>query len=58
MADNRKPYTVTISGIEHTLLLDAEDAARYGEDAVEVKQARPANKAATADNKAATADAK
>jgi len=52
MADNRKPYTVTISGIEHTLLLDAEDAARYGEDAVEVKQASaPANKARTAETK-------
>lgn len=51
MADNRKPYTVTISGIEHTLLLNAEDAERYGEDAVEIKQAQPANKARTADNK-------
>jgi hypothetical protein len=52
MADQRKPYAVTINGLEHTLLLSAEDAARYGEAAVEVKESpKPANKARTADNK-------
>lgn len=52
MADNRKPYTVTVSGIEHTMLLNAEDAERYGKAAVPVKQqARPANKSVTPDNK-------
>jgi hypothetical protein len=52
MADNRKPYTVTIGGIEHTLLLTAEDADRYGDDAVKVKAAEePSNKSRTAQNK-------
>jgi hypothetical protein len=52
MADNRKHYAVTIGGIEHTLLLAPEDADRYGEDAVLVKEAdKPANKARTVDNK-------
>lgn len=46
MADTRKPYTVTIGGLEHTLLLSPEDAERYGEDAVLTKQVEaPANKA-------------
>ena len=49
MADKRKEYTVTINGIEHTLLLTPEDAERYGDDAVEVKAApAPANKAVKA----------
>lgn len=52
MADNRKAYTVDIGGVSHTLLLDSEDAKRYGDAAVEVKQAdRPANKARSAQNK-------
>lgn len=51
MADNRKEYTVTIGGVEHTLLLSSEDAKRYGDDAVETKQAEPANKSRTAQNK-------
>lgn len=42
-------YTVTINGIEHTMLLSPEDAERYGEDAKKVstssKAAAPANKA-------------
>lgn len=49
MADNRKEYTVTIGGVEHTLLLSAEDAERYGEDAKQADQ--PANKSRTAQNK-------
>lgn len=52
MADNRKLYRVSIAGVEHTLLLAAEDAARYGAGAVEVKQSpAPANKARTPQNK-------
>ena len=44
--DNRKEYTVTIGGVEHSMLLTDEDAQRYGEDA------SPAKKAASAENKA------
>jgi len=33
MSDDRSEYTVTINGIEHTLLLTAEDAKAYGDDA-------------------------
>lgn len=51
MADSRKEYTVKIGGVEHTLLLSSEDAERYGDDAVLVKQAEPANKSRTASNK-------
>jgi hypothetical protein len=52
MADSRKSYTVTINGLEHTMLLAAEDAERYGDAAVEVKEsAKPANKSRTAENK-------
>lgn len=47
MADKRKEYVVTINDVEHTVLLDAEDAERYGDAAVEVKASKaPANKAA------------
>lgn len=43
-----KEYTVTIGGIEHTMQLTAEDAKRYGDNAVEKKAAEaPANKART-----------
>lgn len=52
MADNRKLYVVSLVGIEHTLLLTAEDAARYGAGAVEVKQSpAPTNKARSPQNK-------
>jgi hypothetical protein len=51
MADSRKSYTVTINGLEHTMLLTPEDAERYGDDAVETKQATPANKSRTVSNK-------
>jgi len=45
-----KEYTVVIGGVEHTMLLDAEDAKRMG--ATEVKEASaPANKSRTAKNK-------
>ena len=47
-----KEYEVEINGIKHTLLLTPEDAERYGDSAVLVKQAdQPANKSRTAQNK-------
>lgn len=46
-----KEYEVEINGVKHTLLLDPEDAKRYGDAAVETKQAEPANKSRTAQNK-------
>lgn len=36
MADKRNTYEVTINGIAHTMLLDAEDAERYGKAAKKV----------------------
>lgn len=51
MADTRKPYTLTLAGIEHTVLLSPEDAEKYGDRAVLTKQAVPANKARTVENK-------
>lgn len=50
MAEDRKEYTVTIGGVEHTMLLDAHDAKRYG--AVEGKQRTPENKGRQPRNKA------
>lgn len=57
--DARKAYDVSIGGVRHRLLLTVQDAARYGEAAVEVKQADPpANKARRPRaNKAQTAGA-
>ena len=47
-----KTYVVEINGVKHTFQLDAEDAKRYGDRAVEVKQDdAPANKSRTASNK-------
>lgn len=47
-----KEYTVTIGGLEHTMLLDDLDAERMGAKPVEAKAAvKPANKARTAQNK-------
>lgn len=46
-----KEYEVTINGIVHTMQLTKEDAERYGDDAVETKQAASANKSRTAQNK-------
>lgn len=46
-------YIVTINGIEHTMLLSAEDAERYGDSAKKAdkpatkKAAAPANKSAS-----------
>lgn len=51
MAD-RKLYTVDIGGLPHKMLLDDEDARRYGSRAVEVKQAEPKNKSRKPANKA------
>lgn len=46
-------YTVMINGIPHTMMLDAETAARYGDLAVKVGKA-PQNKARqTVSNKGA-----
>lgn len=65
MADSRKEYTVSIHGVEHSMLLDPEDAQTlYGDNAKEAKKPRtksaaaPANKARGAANKSdGTADA-
>lgn len=46
-------YRVTIGGVVHTMLLDEHDVERYGDQAVEVKAAKPQNKAKTPSNKGA-----
>lgn len=46
-ADTRKLYTVVIGGIEHTLLLNAEDAERYGDAAKPSSDKAVLNKART-----------
>lgn len=51
MAEGRTPHTVTIGGLPHTLLLTREGAARYGDQAVEVKEREPVNKARAPRNK-------
>lgn len=51
----RKEYIVTIGGLEHTMLLDDVDVARYGKNlkpAPEVKAVKPENKARQPQNKA------
>ena len=50
MSDNRDEYVVTLGGVEHTMLLTADDAARYGDAAarVKAKAVQPQNKARTA----------
>jgi hypothetical protein len=45
-----KEYTVPINGLDHTLLLDDEDAERRGLK-VEAKKATPANKSRATDAK-------
>jgi hypothetical protein len=51
-------YTVNIGGIDHTMLLDADDAKRLGATPVkatpapEAKAAAPANKSRATDAKA------
>ena len=49
-APKLEEYTVLINGMEHTLLLTAEDAERY-ESATKGKSKAPANKARTAEDK-------
>ena len=52
--DNRKEMTVTVHGIEHTMLLDPEDAERYKAEEKSVQAAKastPANKSRSADDK-------
>jgi hypothetical protein len=51
MADGRSEYTVTIGGVEHTMLLTSEDAERYGDSAVEVKAKTPRNKSRSTKSK-------
>lgn len=52
MADDRKPYTVNVAGVEHTMLLTDEDAKQYGDRATaQTKAAEPKNKARTVPNK-------
>lgn len=57
MTDERKEYDVTIGGIVHSMLLDKQDAERYGDKAVQRKEPEakeapaPKNKARSADNK-------
>lgn len=63
MADERKEYLVDIGGLEHTVLLDAADAERYGDKArlvkaSEAKAADPKNKSRKPANKSATASEK
>lgn len=50
MSDLKK-YRLTLGAVEHTVLLSDDDAARYGDRAVLVKQAAPANKKRTPANK-------
>lgn len=47
MTDARKETTVVIGGVEHTLLLDSEDADRYGD----AKAQAPQNKSRAASGK-------
>ena len=53
MSDNRTEYVVTLGGVEHTMLLTADDAGRYGDAAtrVQAKAVQPQNKARTPLNK-------
>lgn len=44
-------HTVVIGGLEHTLLLSDEDAARYEEATPKSKAKSPANKARQAESK-------
>lgn len=44
MADNRRQYTVKVNDRELTMLLDREDAERYGDRATPVKKAAPNTK--------------
>ncbi len=48
MADNRKEYEVELNGLTHTVLLDAEDAERYGDNAKLVKRAKVEDRSSAA----------
>lgn len=49
MTDERSEYTVTIGGLEHTLLLDPVDAERLGDAASKAK--KPSNKSRAVSSK-------
>lgn len=53
-----KSYTVEIGGVQHTLQLSDEDAKRYGDRAVAVKQAEPSNKSRQPANKSGSGSTK
>lgn len=48
MADRRKRYVLTLGGIDHTVLLSDEGAARYGNLAKPAPQVSPVAKKAPA----------
>ncbi len=50
--DENKEYTVEVGGMEHTFLLNDDDAKRYDAKRVAAKAATPANKSRTPENKA------
>lgn len=54
MSADRSEYTLTLNGLEHTVLMTAEEAEKAGavkDVKVESKQAEPANKARSARSK-------
>lgn len=60
MTDDPKPtqgdedlseYTVTIGGVEHSMMLTSQDAERYGEHAKSAKASKVSTKARQPDNK-------
>lgn len=51
MSDERKEYVVNIGGIDHTMLLDADEAKARDAKPVEAKQRTAQNKARAADTK-------
>ena len=57
MADQRKPYTLHVNGVPHTVLMDPEEAEKAGLKVAE-KSVSPADTSAAADNKAGTARTK
>ena len=57
-APERKRYVVNIAGVDHTLLLTAESAKRYGDRAkLSEKASSPANKSRTPENKSGSGKA-
>lgn len=50
--DQPREYTVLINGLEHTMMLTAEDAKGYGDNATPKAKAKPASgKSRTPENK-------